>query len=436
MPAWTRAPWAAPAVCAAVALVVRVALVLRLPSPWHFDAYQRWAARDHLVVQVWLPATQALVWLVDQLGGGIFALRMALCLLAALVVGMGAALAGRLGGDRAGWWFLPWALFGPFVTWSTVPYQESTFLAVIFGALLLVRRAPLLADLLVGALALVRYEGWPLLVVWLGLRRDPRALACLWGAALWIALKQGGLAEPHRASPDSFADWNRLDDNLRPRKLRFLADGLRYHLTQSALIWAIPAGVAAAWRWLRRGWRDTPFEAWFLLFAVGGQLAAVTGWAFSLGTTSGRMLVVLGMAGGVLAAVGLSQSWAKWGRRGRIALLFTAVGTTAWSALDGWNESVTFVNMVRWEIDLARDMSACPGDVWAMNPRTNPGPRRRHDACEVIQGVTELRAGRDFACLKWGQTQPGPTLIAHWRHPERRYRVERVGGQGAPTCRF
>ena len=50
--------------------------------------------------------------------------------------------------------------------------------------------------------------------------------------------------------------------------------------------------------------------------------------------------------------------------------------------------------------------------------------------------MTELRAGRDFACLKWGQRAPEPTLVAHWKHPERRYRVERVGGERRGACRW
>ena len=68
-------PWAAPLACLLVALALRLLLVALVPGNWHYDGYQRWAGRDHLVVQVWLPATQLLVWVVAKLGGGLMALR-------------------------------------------------------------------------------------------------------------------------------------------------------------------------------------------------------------------------------------------------------------------------------------------------------------------------------------------------------------------------
>lgn len=427
-------PWLAPLVCAVVALVVRAALIARLPEPWHFDAYQRWAARDHLVVQVWLPGTQALIWLVAKAGGGVLAVRAVMAALGALVVGMGAALAQRLGGPRASWAFLPFALFGPFVAWSVVPYQEGTFLACIFGALLLVRRAPLLADLTMGAVALVRYEGWPLLVLWLGLRRDPRALVSLWGAALWLALKQAGLAEGVAASPDSFEDWNRLDRHLKPRWLRLLTWGLWYHLVESGTLFVLVPALAAARAAARRGWRALPLELTFIAVAFAGQCAAVLGWALSLGNASSRMMVVTGLLLAVPAATAIARAWEGWRGRRRFALGVAVIGVTVWSARDGWNESVRHVNYVRWELDLIPQMQACTGDVWALKPRVNPGPRRRHDGCEVVQGVTHWRAGRDFACLKWGQELPDTTLIARWDRHDDRYRIERVGGTPAPGC--
>lgn len=431
-----RHPWVAPLVCVAVALVVRLALIARLPEPWHFDAYQRWAAREHLFVQVWLPATQVLIWAVAKAGGGVLAVRLVMAALGAGVVGMGGALAQRLGGPRAGWAFLPFAFFGPFVTWSVVPYQEGTFLACVFGALLLVRRAPMLADLVMGALALVRYEGWPLLIVWLALRRDLRSLVSLWGAGLLLGLKATGLADGVAVSPDSFEDWNHLDNHFTPRWLRALIWGGWFHLVESGTLFLALPVVVAARAAVRQGWRALPLELAFLAVAFIGQCAAVVGWALSLGNATSRMMVVTGMMLGIPAAMGIAQLWGRWPVAGRAALAVVGIALTGWSARDGWNEAARHVNYVRWELDLVPDMLACTGDVWGMKPRVNPGPRRRHDGCEVVQGVTHWRAGRDFACLKWGQATPEPTLIARWNRTDRRYRIERVSGAPAPGCRW
>ena len=58
-----------PIVIAVIALIVRVLLIAWMPDAYQFDAYQRWAGRDHLYIQVWLPATQTLVWLVGKIFG-------------------------------------------------------------------------------------------------------------------------------------------------------------------------------------------------------------------------------------------------------------------------------------------------------------------------------------------------------------------------------
>ena len=66
------------------------------------------------------------------------------------------------------------------------------------------------------------------------------------------------------------------------------------------------------------------------------------------------------------------------------------------------------------EVEVVRVIESCPGDVWGMRPRKHPGPRRRHDACEVVQGLTDLRAGQDFDCETWGWGGPEPSADT-WR---------------------
>ena len=67
-----------------------------MPDAYQFDAYQRWAGRDHLYIQVWLPATQTLVWLVGKLGGTPFVLAcLYFPMLGALTIGMMVQLASQ-----------------------------------------------------------------------------------------------------------------------------------------------------------------------------------------------------------------------------------------------------------------------------------------------------------------------------------------------------
>ena len=114
-----------------------------------FDGYQRWAGRDHILVQDWLPVTQALIWLTAQLGGDIYVGRLVMAFVAASAAGAGTWLAQSLAAERvgpreattAGWAFVIAALFGPWSSWGTVFYQESTFLLVLFGGLALAAAA-------------------------------------------------------------------------------------------------------------------------------------------------------------------------------------------------------------------------------------------------------------------------------------------------------
>ena len=71
-----------------VALLIRLAIIAWMPDAYQFDAYQRWAGREHLYIQVWLPATQVLVWLVGKLGGTAWVLRVVCAILGAITIGM------------------------------------------------------------------------------------------------------------------------------------------------------------------------------------------------------------------------------------------------------------------------------------------------------------------------------------------------------------
>jgi hypothetical protein len=423
-------PYAMAALLFVLALVVRLVVIAAYPDPWQFDAYQRWAARDHLWVQVWLPATQVVVWTVAKLGGGILSLRVVMALIASATVAMGGMLAHRLGGIRGAWGYLPMALFGPYLLWSVVPYQESTLLFALFGGLLLSERYPRAGDLLIGALAFCRYEGWPLLLVYIAVQRRWSALLCLWGVAAYFGLDLLGLNEPYAASPDSFEDWEGLENKLNPRNAVRLFTQLWFESSRSGLQWIVIGAVLALWR---RPWTRSH---WVLSFAVLGQMAATVGWMFSLGIVFSRMTVIPGMVVGVISAAEVGRLWPRFPTWGKIF-----VGVFTW-ALMAWTVTFTkpdidrMFRTMRYDVELVRVVERCPNEVWSITPRRHPGPRRRHDGCEVLQGLTDLRAGVEFVCEPWDWGGPEATLRARWSSRVKAYEVERLSGEPDESCGF
>ena len=92
-PSEASSSWRVPLLVAFIALCVRLGIVAWMPDAYQFDAYQRWAGREHLYVQVWLPATQSLVWFVGKLGGTPVVLRVVFSVLGAITIGMAVSLA-------------------------------------------------------------------------------------------------------------------------------------------------------------------------------------------------------------------------------------------------------------------------------------------------------------------------------------------------------
>ncbi len=414
-----------------VALAARLAVIAIWPDPWQFDAYQRWAGRDHLWVQVWLPATQTVVAGVAALGGNMMVLRLVMSVLAAVTVAMGAALARRLGSPASPWFYLPMAIFAPYMLWSSVPYQESTFLFVLFASLLVGRRSPIAADLILGAIAFCRYEGWPLLLVHIALSRRWSSLLSLWGVAVYFALKKAGLAEPYAASPDSFADWNGFDKKLlRPHFLMKMGYSFLVQVWgEGVLLYGLVAALAVRSRRVSR-------EAWMLVFGVLGQLAATAGWLISLGSSLGRMMILPGMMVAVLSSAELGRRWPHFDGKRRGVVVFTIAALTMWSMVVNVSDINVIFNTMQGDIQLVRIIEKCPGEVWRITPRRHPGPRMRHDGCEVVQGLTDLRAGIDFSCVNWRWEVTDETLYARWAANDGEYRIVRLAGTGAESCPF
>lgn len=419
----------------AVAALVRLGLIAYNPTPYSLDGYQRWAGRDHLLVQDWLPATQSLIWLVAHLGGDVVAARVVVSLVAAVAAGAGATLAIRLA-DRpsAGWWFIGLALYGPFLSWTTVLYQEGTFLAVLFVGLALGAAGRLrAADVVIGLIGLVRYEGWPYLLAWLAWRRDWRAGVALWGAAVWLAVKASGATGFH-ASPVDIRDWvgivERFDLGRFAEELQLLV----YNLVRSG---AFTMVVVAAWG----AWRHRA-ERFFLLLWVM-QLGITAAWMAGLESALTRMLVVpaLVVAPGCAATIAREAERRRWVFAvGLVSMLLIGGG----GILDARKRIRSETNYWGKEVELAQAMEACTGCVWWVDPQRGLGPRDRHDGCEAVQGITSLRRDADFYCAAWETPEAAvvdfPKCDSIARYDGKTYVIEHPGrdtsGKGPPPALY
>jgi hypothetical protein len=406
-----------------VELAVRLALIHSYPDNFSMDAYQRWGGREHLLVQDWLPATQSIIWLVSAMGGGVLAMRVAMAVIGALAITAGAWVARSLGGAAAGWLFIPVGLFGPFLTWSVVPYQEGSFLLALFGGMALALQAQQQnrpatdsmwrwADAILGLLPLVRYEGWPVAIIYIIWRRDRKALWALWGAAVWLGVKTTGI-EGHASSPVSYADWEGLSTRFDPSAVGATLSKLWTQMldTKGALL--LPLGLIGLVHQIRVGRRG----AILLGLVLAGQLAALAGWVVGLETATYRMQAVPGVLLGLFAAGSAGLVWSQGGRTSRALLALTGLIAVGAFIPQGFNNAHRSTRSVRWERRLVESMEDCETCTYLVKPRTGLGTRDRHDGCEIIQGLGVGYHGEKFWCQKWGDVPADyqATHAARWR---------------------
>jgi hypothetical protein len=422
--------WLPPVLSAVFAFAWRIVLIQLAPTAYSFDGFQRWGGRDHVLVQDWLPATQAFIWLTAQAGGGIYAGRVVMAGVAALAAGAGCWLAQSLAAERvgpreatwAGWAFLVAASFGPWCSWGTVFYQESTFLLVLFAGLALaLGRRPLLADLVIGLLGLVRYEGWPIVLMYLVWRRRPAALLALWGMAVWVAIRASGV-EGYHASPVNFADWEGLAERFTIGRWFDDVAMLGYRLINSGgAVWVVGGAIVA---WLER---RSPLIR-LVTAIVASQFAITLAWLAGLEVSTSRMVIIPVAVSAVLGA-----SLAPIIARDRRAIYLLPIGLAALMGVgleDAQRRMRVETYRIRHEKQALRLMDDCPGCVWWVLPRRGLGTRARHDGCEVIQGISDLIEGEDFFCASWvhpdeamaSYAQCGGTI--RWDSDEKAYVAE------------
>lgn len=386
------------------------------PDVFAFDGFQRWAGRDHLLIRDWLPATQLIIFISAKLGDPIFTK-----LILAGVASLGSAsityITQRLYGTKAAWFSLPIACFGPFAVWSSTLYQEGTLLCLALGSIALamsVSKSKLwMVDIMAGTVALTRYEGWPILLMYLAWRRDKRALIALWGPSLWLIVKW--LDTPaYIPSPIDYADWNELSSRFSVQT--YLSHWQRFGLQsfESGALGVWILALPAVYRSLKEQKR----LAVLLIGILISQWMAVAGWIAGLETAIQRMQVIVTVismpfCAGTLARI---KPIPKWGW-----LLSGTVISALWIqfAIDTTQRNQkSFIH----ERELASAITACNDCLWVVHPRQGLGTRDRHDGCEILQGVSPFHHGKEFWCAAWGDAEFQPTHVAKWK--KRGYNIQ------------
>lgn len=437
-----RSTGAAVAAAFAIGFAWRVGLIEALPGNYSFDGLQRWAGREHVLVQDWLPALQLVVRACAWWGFHLSATRMTVGLLGAVAGALVVAFTGRLGGWRPAWAAVPFCVYGPFVCWTIVPYQEGIFLCALFGSLLAAANQRMrLADVLMGFVGLVRYEGWPFIVIWMMWRRDVGSLTCLWGVALWLGGKFGLHWVGARPSPIDIRDWEGMFGRFD--LMKFVLNVVHHgkNILRSGGIVAIALAMVGVRRFHDR-WRG------LLLTWLAVQLLITAAWMIALEQAISRMLVVPAALIFPFAAVGAVALWdvaagvhtgddlprrahrfaSRVGRRGVLAVpcgLFIVMAADGLWRVDRETEGT------HWEKSAVGLMLRCPDCRWWVEPRQGFGPRLREDGCEAIQGVSSLRHGAHFYCAPWlspeeaDQVRPTTSSAVVWDEGRRTYRVFR-----------
>ncbi len=413
-----RAVWCVAFLAGVLSFGVRVGLILGWPGNFSFDSYQRWAGRDHVLVQDWLPATQAVVVLVSRLGGDLVAARIALAAIgaigAAASVLAAARVTARLTTNLPGATPLVTAViaaqagfFGPALAWSTVIYQEGMFLAVFYvGLALALHGRLLLADVAMGALGLVRYEGWPVVALYIAWRREPRAFAAAWGIAVWLVIQVAGV-EGFRASPVSFADWEGIGSRFGDLAwFMHLA-----HLGQKA--W-----VSGGWVWLVCAavfaWRVGRDRLGVFLGAVLiSQVLVTLAWMTGLEAAVSRMPVLPICLANVMAAPAAAWMWARIPALPMRGIVLIAGSVFMAQRVEDAGIRVALETVYRRPEEGALTMmNQCPECVWWVDPIIAIGTRNRHDGCEAVQGMSDMRVGTDFWCAVWLDPKEAPLRYA------------------------
>jgi hypothetical protein len=413
-------------------LATRILVVHSYPANFSFDSYQRWAGREHVLVQDWLPGAQVLLHLLHRADFSLVESRLAFSVVGALAAAMVPLVASALAATeterrRAAWAGALAACFGPFMAWTTTFYHEGLYALVVLGALALAFRGRLAAaDVLVGAAGLVRYEGWLVVLAYLAWRRSPRALVALWGPATWLVVRAVHGPQGFAASPVDFADWNGAW--ARFEWLRFVEslnqDLVRARISGGLACWALAA--FAAWRARGDGRARLVTAAWL------GQLAFTAAWIAAIGSATSRMNALPVILAWPLAALAAAQIVSRLEHPGAYALTAVlAIRAGAEMAGDAFERARSETVKRTGESRLAAFLDGRPGSKAWVEPAMSLGTRHRHDGCEAILGNLGSVHGERMWCAAWVPPPDAAALYAEtdmlirWSPGAGRYLVTR-----------
>lgn len=413
-----------------VGFVARATAVFAFPSNYSFDSYQRWAAREHILVQDWLPGAQFFLHTMHRAGLSLLECRLGFSLVGAAAAAMVPLVAAALCATeparrRAAWAGTLAACFGPFVAWTTTFYPEGLYALVLLGALALAFRGRLgVADVLIGAAGLVRYEGWLAILLYLAWRRSPRALVALWGPAAWLLARAVLGPQGFAASPVDFADWNgawaRFDI------LRFIEnanqDFVRARISGGLLCW----GLAAFAAWRARGDSRALLVAAIWL----GQLGFTFAWIAAIDSATSRMNALPVTLAWPLAALAVGEIASRLEHPALYALAAAlAVRTGTEMVEDSTQRARTETQKRNGESRIAAHLDARPGTKAWVEPAMGLGTRHRHDGCESILGNLASLHGERMWCAAWvpppdaADLYAETNLLVRWSRETGRYLV-------------
>jgi hypothetical protein len=184
---------------AAVALLLRLWLILKFPIVYGGDSLLRLVNRDRILISYQLPLLQSLIWVVTRISTSVLSVRLLMAALGAFAAVAFYRFALDFAGERAA---LAGALLfatDPFITpVSSVPYQEILLLGCLLAALRAHFRArDVSASVWLGLACLTRFEAWvacPIFAIAAWRRGRPLWQSVLlfgWAPLLWVGFHRG-----------------------------------------------------------------------------------------------------------------------------------------------------------------------------------------------------------------------------------------------------
>ena len=247
---------------------------------------------------------------------------------------------------------------GPFLVVSRPLPGRNVLLALFVGLALAAythRKNPkqtawILADVAVGSLALVRYEGWSVTLLYIFWRRTPRAAValwewpCGWRSNRWASRpRRIAIVRSQRASTPASASMVSSEPSTE------CGPALD---TKGVLL--VPAACG-----LGTFSANGLFRNMVLGPVLAGQIAALIGWLIGLETATYRMQAIPGVLCGLFAAAALDRGGTTAPKPLKAAAIVGAVAISFLFVTQGFDNAKRSTRSVRWENDWWIPWRAC-----------------------------------------------------------------------------